>query len=75
VRFNIKLPADKENELWQLVDANSDGDISYQEFKVEQIKYFAPVSVFLILRTTGVFQFQCQRAPSSSTSEHRCPCS
>ena len=33
-RFNIKLPADKESEMWQLVDANGDGDISYQEFKV-----------------------------------------
>ncbi len=36
IRFNIKLPADKETELWQLVDANGDGDISYQEFKVTQ---------------------------------------
>ncbi len=33
-RFNIKLPADKESEMWQLVDANGDGDINYQEFKV-----------------------------------------
>ena len=33
-RFNIKLPAEKESELWQLVDANGDGDISYNEFKV-----------------------------------------
>lgn len=36
-RFNIRLPADKENELWQLVDANGDGDISYQEFKVSAV--------------------------------------
>ena len=34
IRFNIKLPAEKESELWQLVDANGDGDISYNEFKV-----------------------------------------
>jgi Ca2+-binding EF-hand superfamily protein len=34
IRFNIKLPAEKESELWQLVDANGDGDITYNEFKV-----------------------------------------
>ncbi len=62
-KFNIKLPADKENELWQLVDANGDGDISYQEFKVRLRNSFVLVS---LTRPSAL-----QACFSSSASERR----
>ena len=61
-RFNIKLPADKESELWQLVDANGDGDISYQEFKVR--KHLLPLATALLTHACAL-----QACFSSSANE------